>query len=441
LKLLLKRGRVLDPGERIDGSFDLLLAEGKIVELKPEIKAEADLTIEARGLVIVPGFIDLHVHLREPGFEYKETIATGSRAAARGGFTTICCMPNTNPIADSPETIRLIKEKARKEALVNVLPIAAITRGQKGQELVAMEELVAEGAVAFSDDGQPLLNSELMKCALERAAELGVPVIDHCEEKSLAGNGVINQGAMSRKLKLPGIPAAAEEVMVARDIILARRFGVPVHLAHLSTGISVELLKWGKENGAQVSAEVTPHHLLLTEDCLENGQAVYKVNPPLRTWEDVKILRKAIQDGLIDLIATDHAPHSEEEKQLGLEKAPFGINGLETAVPALIDKLVKSGELRLERMIEALSLAPAKLLRLENKGRIRVGAEADLTVLDLNGQTVFSKENFQSKSYNTPFLGSTLNGAVAMTIVAGKVVYSSLTEDRLIGQKNETGPN
>ncbi|MGB9894172.1 MAG: dihydroorotase, partial [Candidatus Saccharicenans sp.] len=307
--MLLKQGRVLDPGERIDGIFDLLLADGQIIELKPEIKLEADRIIEARGLVIVPGFIDLHVHLREPGFEPKETIATGSRAAARGGFTTICCMPNTNPVADTPEVINFIRSKASQEAVVKVLPIAAITKNQKGQELVKMEELVAAGAVAFSDDGQPLLNSKLMREAMEKAAGLGVPVIDHCEEKFLTGDGVLNQGAISRKLNLPGIPAEAEEIMVARDIILARRSGAPVHLAHLSTRVSVELLDWAKSNGALVTAEVTPHHLLLTEDCLQTKDPVYKVNPPLRTEEDVRALRKALKEGLIDLIATDHAPH------------------------------------------------------------------------------------------------------------------------------------
>lgn len=423
MKLLLKKGHLFDPGEKLDGEFDLLIVDGKIAEFKPEIKLQVDKVLDVSGLHVVPGFIDLHVHLREPGFEHKETIASGSRAAARGGFTTICCMPNTNPVNDSPEITRLILAKAREESLVNVLPVAAITVKQNGQELTPFSELVAAGAVAFSDDGQPVSNSALMKKAMEKAAELKVLVIDHCEEKSLAGKGIINEGRISQMLGVEGIPAAAEEIMVARDIILARNFNLPVHLAHLSTRGSVELLRWAKENQVPVTAEVTPHHLIFTEEALLNRDANYKVNPPLRTEEDVKALRQALQEGLIDIIATDHAPHAEAEKKLGLEKAPFGINGLETAFPALYDKLVRLGELSLSRLIEALTLSPARLLKLTNKGRIKVGADADLTLLDLKGITSITRETFQSKSINTPYLGSQLNGAVVMTLVNGRVVY------------------
>lgn len=426
MKLLLKKGWVLDPGEKIDGQFDLLIVDGKIAEIKPEIDIPVDKIIEVSGLIVAPGFIDLHAHLREPGFEHKETIASGSRAAARGGFTTVCCMPNTNPVNDSPEITRFIKAKAEKESPVNVLPIAAVTKKQKGQELAPLSELVAAGAVAFSDDGQPVYNSALMKQAMEKAAELNVPIIDHCEEKTLALTGVINEGRVSRLLGVKGIPAAAEEIMVARDIILAKNFNLPVHLAHLSTKGSVELLRWAKENRVPVSAEVTPHHLLLTEEALLSRDPNYKVNPPLRTEEDVKALRQALKEGLIEVIATDHAPHAEDEKKLGLEKAPFGINGLETAVPALLDKLVRTGEFSLNRLIEALSVVPARLLRLQNKGRIKPGADADLTLLDLKGVTSITRETFQSKSLNTPYLGSQFQGTVAMTIVNGRVVYPVL---------------
>ncbi|MBC7361106.1 MAG: dihydroorotase [Candidatus Aminicenantes bacterium] len=426
MKLLLKKGWVLDPGEKIDGQFDLLVVDGKIAEIKPEIDIPVDKIIEVSGLIVAPGFIDLHAHLREPGFEHKETIASGSRAAARGGFTTVCCMPNTNPVNDSPEITRFIKAKAEKESPVNVLPIAAVTKNQKGQELAPLSELVAAGAVAFSDDGQPVYNSALMKQAMEKAAELNVPIIDHCEEKTLALTGVINEGRVSRLLGVEGIPAAAEEIMVARDIILAKNFNLPVHLAHLSTKGSVELLRWAKENRVPVSAEVTPHHLLLTEEALLSRDPNYKVNPPLRTEEDVKALRQALKEGLIEVIATDHAPHAEDEKKLGLEKAPFGINGLETAVPALLDKLVRTGEFSLNRLIEALSVVPARLLRLQNKGRIKPGADADLTLLDLKGVTSITRETFQSKSLNTPYLGSQFQGTVAMTIVNGRVVYPVL---------------
>jgi len=423
LKLLIKKGRVLDPGQKIDGIFDLLLDGGRIAALQPEIRLEADRVVEASGLVVAPGFIDLHVHLREPGFEHKETIGSGSRAAARGGFTTICCMPNTSPVADSPEIISRLKEKARREAVVNVLPVAAVTLGEKGQELAPLEELAAAGAVAFSDDGQPVWNSSLMKQAMEKAAELGRLLIDHCEEKSLAAIGVINEGRISRSLGLPGIPAAAEEIMVARDIVLARNTGWPVHLAHLSTAGSVELLEWARTARVPVSAEVTPHHLLLTEEELLTRDPVYKVNPPLRTENDRRALLRALRSGMIEAIATDHAPHAEQEKAQGLEKAPFGINGLETAVPSLLDRLVITGELSLERLIEALTIAPARLLKLENKGRIKVGGDADLTLLDIERTTVIRREELQSRSKNTPFLNTSFRGAVVMTVVGGKVVY------------------
>lgn len=423
MKLLIKKGRVLDPGQKIDGIFDLLLDGGRIAALQPEIRLEADRVVEASGLVVAPGFIDLHVHLREPGFEHKETIGSGSRAAARGGFTTICCMPNTSPVADSPEIISRLKEKARREAVVNVLPVAAVTLGEKGQELAPLEELAAAGAVAFSDDGQPVWNSSLMKQAMEKAAELGRLLIDHCEEKSLAAIGVINEGRISRSLGLPGIPAAAEEIMVARDIVLARNTGWPVHLAHLSTAGSVELLEWARTARVPVSAEVTPHHLLLTEEELLTRDPVYKVNPPLRTENDRRALLRALRSGMIEAIATDHAPHAEQEKAQGLEKAPFGINGLETAVPSLLDRLVRTGELSLERLIEALTIAPARLLKLENKGRIKVGGDADLTLLDIERTTVIRREELQSRSKNTPFLNTSFRGAVVMTVVGGKVVY------------------
>lgn len=423
MKLLIKNGRVLDPGQKIDGRFDLLLVDGLIAEIKTEIDTEADRTIQAEGLLVVPGFIDLHVHLREPGYEYKETIASGSRAAARGGFTTICCMPNTNPVADSPAVINFIQEKAVREAVVNVLPVAAISLGQKGQELAPLAELKAAGAIAFSDDGQPVWNSALMRRAMEETARLGALLVDHCEEKSLAAGGVINEGRVSRELNLPGIPAASEEIMVARDIILARDTGWPVHLAHLSTTGSVELLAWARASGISVSAEVTPHHLLLTEDSLRDRNPVYKVNPPLRTEADRLALIRALKESWIEVIATDHAPHSEQEKSLGLERAPFGINGLETAVPSLLDGLVRTGQLPLERLIEALTAAPARLLRLDDRGLIKTGARADLTLLDLEGSTIVTRETFQSKSHNTPFLNKSFTGSVVMTIVTGRVVY------------------
>ncbi|HRD02341.1 MAG TPA: dihydroorotase [Candidatus Saccharicenans sp.] len=432
MKLLIKRAWVLDPGEKIEGEFDLLLVDGRLAEIKPDLELEADRTIKATGFLITPGFIDLHTHLREPGDEHKETIKSGGQAAARGGFTTICCMPNTRPVNDRPEITRDIIDMARKESPVRVLPIAAVSREGKGQELSPMTELAIAGAAGFSDDGQPVSNSALMKKAMEMAASLGLPLIDHCEEKSLTQNGVVNEGRISKLLKLKGIPAAAEEIMVARDIILAKNFRWPVHLAHLSTRGSVDLLRWARAEGLPVTAEVTPHHLLLTEDVLLTSNPDAKVNPPLRTEEDIQSLRQALEDGLIDIIATDHAPHAEEEKKTGLEKAPFGINGLETAVPSLLDLLVRKQGFPLYRLIEVLTARPAKLLNLKDGGQIKKGEIADLTIIDLEGKTTITRESMASRSHNTPFLGTTFTGSIVMTIVSGQSVYQNKYYDKIL---------
>jgi len=432
LKLLIKKARLLDPGEKVDGQFDLLLLDGRVAEIKPDLEEKADRIIRAEGLLITPGLIDLHTHLREPGEEHKETIESGGRAAARGGFTTICCMPNTRPVNDRPEITQEIIDRARKGSPVRILPMASVSCGEQGQELSPMAELASAGAAGFSDDGQPIASSALMKKAMEIAACLGLPLVDHCEEKSLTRNGVINEGRISRLLQLGGIPAAAEEIMVARDVILARDFGWPVHLAHLSTRGSVELLAWAKAEGVPVTAEVTPHHLLLTEEILLTGNPDAKVNPPLRTDDDVKSLRRALEAGLIDIIATDHAPHTEDEKKVGLEKAPFGINGLETALPSLLDLLVKKEGFPLDRLIEALTVGPAKLLSLKSGGRIKKGELADLTIIDLEGKTTISKETMASKSHNTPFLGATFTGSIVMTFSSGQPVYQNKNYDKIL---------
>ena len=432
MKLLIKKGHLLDPAEKVDGQFDLLLVDGLVAEIKPDLEEKADRIIRADGFLITPGLIDLHTHLREPGDEQKETIESGGRAAARGGFTTICCMPNTRPVNDRSEITREIIDRARKSSPVRVLPIASVSRGEQGQELSPMAELALAGAAGFSDDGQPITNSALMKKAMEIAAQLGLPLIDHCEETNLTRNGVINEGRVSRLLKLGGIPAAAEEIMVARDIILAKDFGWPVHLAHLSTRGSVGLLGWARAEGVPVTAEVTPHHLLLTEEVLLTGNPDAKVNPPLRTEEDVKSLRQALETGLIDIIATDHAPHTEEEKKVGLEKAPFGINGLETALPSLLDLLVKKEGFPLSRLIEALTAGPAKLLALKSGGRIKKGQIADLTIIDLEGKTTIRRESMASKSHNTPFLGATFTGSIVMTFASGLPVYQNKNYDKTL---------
>jgi dihydroorotase len=425
MELLIKNGRVVDPTTKIDDTLDILIADGRIAEIGPRIEARsvASRVIDATRLVVVPGLIDMHTHLREPGYEAKETIATGGRAAARGGFTTVCPMPNTNPVNDSPRVTREILAEAARSSPVNVFPIAAISKGSKGEDLTDIAGLIQAGASAFSDDGRPVANSRFMKRALESAKALGALVIDHCEDRNLSGDGVMNEGSFSRRLGLKGIPASAEEIMVARDLILAREVGTRVHIAHLSTRAGVEALRAAKDHGVAASAEVTPHHLVLTDAALENRDANFKMNPPLRSPEDVGALIEAVASGLIDTIATDHAPHTVGEKALGLEKAPFGIVGLETAVPLVLDRLVHKKIITLGRFVELLSTNPARLLGLRDKGRIAPGADADLTLLNLARETTVDKEAFESKGRNTPFDAWKLRGCAVMTIVGGKVVY------------------
>jgi len=421
--VLLRGGRVVDPSTGLDGVLDILLDGGKIVRIGARIEAVPETTIHIPGLVVVPGLIDMHVHLREPGFEAKETIASGTRAAAKGGFTTVCAMPNTDPINDGPEvTIRILAE-ARRSAAVNVLPIAAVTRSSDGGELVDMAALLSAGAIAFSDDGLPVTNSRVMRRALENAAATGAFIIDHCEDRALAAGGVMHEGPISARLGLPGIPAAAEEIMVARDIILAESLGVRVHIAHLSTAAGVRMVAEAKSRGVRISAEATPHHLLLTEAALEARDANFKMNPPLRAASDVAGLVGGIRTGVVDVVATDHAPHTKEEKARGLNNAPFGVVGLETAVPLLLDRFVRPDIISLGRFVELLAVNPANLLGLGTKGRIAVGADADLTVLDLEHTSKIDGDSFESKGRNTPFSGWNLKGGVSMTIVNGRVVY------------------
>ncbi len=423
MKLLIKNGRVVDPETKTDQILDLLIVDGRIAEIKPRIEVLSCPTVDATRLAVVPGLIDMHTHLREPGYEPKETIATGSRAAARGGFTTVCAMPNTNPVNDEPRVTKDILAVAGRCAVVNVLPIAAISKGSRGEDLVDMSGLLAAGAIAFSDDGQPVMDSRFMKRALESAKALGALVIDHCEDKALSRDGVMHEGVYSRRFGFKGIPAAAEEVMVTRDLVLARETGARVHIAHLSTKGGVAALRAAREQGVSASAEVTPHHLILTDAALEDHDPNFKMNPPLRSQADVDALVGAMKSGLIDAIATDHAPHTAKEKSSGLDKAPFGIVGLETAVPLILDRFVCKKVISLERFAALLSTNPARLLGLRRKGRLSVGADADLTVLDLSQEVTVDRENFESKGRNTPFDGWKLNGRAVMTIVAGRVVY------------------
>ena len=421
--ILLRGGRVIDPGQGLDGPLDVLLDGGRIAAVGPRLEAAGARLVDLRGRLVVPGLIDMHVHLREPGDEAKETILTGVRAAVRGGFTTVCAMPNTRPVNDRRETTELVLDRARRAGLAQVLPIAAITVGSAGRELVDMADLAAAGAAAFSDDGRPVADDGIMHRALRAADAASRLVIDHCEDKSLAGNGIINEGAVSARLGIPGIPAAAEEVMVARDIGLAEANGTRVHIAHLSTAGAVRLVAEAKARGVRVSAEATPHHLLLTEEALAARDADFKMNPPLRSAADAAALREAARSGVIDAIATDHAPHTAAEKARGLAAAPFGVVGLETAVSLVLDRLVRPGTLSLPRFVELLSSGPARLLGLSRKGRLAAGADADLTVLDLDLPVTVDKSRFESKGRNTPFEGWSLQGGPVMTIVGGRIVF------------------
>jgi dihydroorotase len=407
----------------IDDTLDILIDRGKFVEIKPTIEGEGSKVIDASRLVVAPGFIDMHVHLRQPGHEDKETIKTGSQAAAKGGFTSIACMPNTDPVNDSRDVTEFILSEAKRSAAVNILPIAAITRGLRGKEITDMADLREAGAIAFSDDGNPVQNSLVMRRALEYSRLFDTLIIDHCEDKDLSAGGIMHEGLYSLKLGIKAIPASAEEIMVARDIILAKETNTKIHIAHLSVKGAVDLLKWAKQMDVKVTAEVTPHHLFLTDASLESFDTNLKVNPPIRSEQDTETLIQAIKDGWIDVIATDHAPHTPDEKDVELDQAPFGINGLETAVPLLLDKLVNKNIIPLEKFISMISTNPANILGLENKGKIQVGADADLTLLKLHQDVVIDTSQFRSKSRNSPFDGWKLKGAPFMTIVGGKIVY------------------
>ncbi len=423
MRYLIKNGRVIDPATNTDETLDILIDKKKIVAVETKITDSSAKQIDASRKVVAPGFIDMHVHLREPGFEHKETIKSGSLAAAKGGFTTIACMPNTQPVNDNQNVTHFIVGEAKKNAVVNVLPIAAVTINSMGEELTEMGELLAAGAVAFSDDGNTIKSGQILRRALECTRQFKTLIIDHCEDNSLSAQGVMHEGPLSYRLGLKGIPSSSEEVIVARDIILAQEARAAVHLAHLSTRGSVELLKHAKSRGTQVTAEVSPHHLILDDSLLESYDTHLKVNPPLRGKEDVLALQAAAREGVIDVIATDHAPHSPDEKAVEFDLAPFGINGLETAVSLLLDRLVLKNLLTLHRLIEMLSTAPARILHLNDKGRIQPGADADITILALNKEVKIDVSRFRSKSRNSPLHGWKLKGTPDLTMVGGKIVY------------------
>lgn len=425
MKILIAGGQVIDPG-RLNGVADVLIEGGKISAVEPNLqekfrKVKALKIIDAKGLLVCPGFVDLHVHFREPGFEYKETIATGSAAAVAGGFTSVCCMPNTHPVNDSRSITEFILAQAAAAGKARVFPIGAITKGSKGEELAEIGELVDAGCVAVSDDGVPVMNSLVMRRAMEYASAFHLPVIDHCEDSMLSRGGSMHEGAVSTELGIPGIPKAAEEVMVARNIALAELTGARLHLPHVSTLGSVRMAREAKARGIPVTAEACPHHFSLTDEAVRSYDANAKMNPPLRTDEDVRAVREGLRDNTIDIVATDHAPHAVQEKQLEFDTAPFGIIGLETALPLTLN-LVEEGVLSLEQAIIKLTREPARVFGLPH-GTLAPGSEADVTLIDPAATWVVDAARLHSLSRNTPFAGWTMKGRVVKTLVRGNVVY------------------
>jgi dihydroorotase len=428
MKRLLKGGRVVDPANGIDGAFDVLIEGDRIAKVGRNLPTDgAEVVDIPAGLVVCPGFIDMHVHLREPGQEHKETIATGTAAAVAGGFTAVACMPNTDPINDDANVTTFIVNKAKEAALARVYPIGAVSRGSQGELLSDIGELKAAGCVALSDDGRPVATALLMRRALEYAGMFGMPVIDHCEDPSLKGDGVAHEGFQAASLGLRGIPGAAEAVMVERDVLMSEITGGYVHIAHMSARSSLRAVRKGKDAGIRVTCEVAPHHFILTDEWL--GQPVpydtnVKMNPPLREAADRDAMLDGIRDGSVDVIATDHAPHHYDEKKVEFDRAPFGIIGLETAIPLAIDRLVHAGVISLKRLVELMSVNPARVLRVRG-GSLSEGAPADITVLAPDLRLRIDASRMRSRSKNTPFDGWELRGGVAATIVGGRLLHAN----------------
>ncbi|MEI8172122.1 MAG: dihydroorotase [Deltaproteobacteria bacterium] len=431
MKLLLKGGRLVDPSRNLDEQMDLIVENGKILEMGKNLhhpgKKVTDTVniIDLKGLVVVPGLIDMHTHLREPGFEYKETIQTGSEAAASGGFTSVACMPNTNPVNDTRSITEFIKKRAATCNLVNVFPVASVSMGSEGAFLTEFMDLIDAGAVAFSDDGKPVMDGALMRRALEYASSLGVPIISHCEDTHLSSGGSMNEGRVSTELGLQGIPSIAEDLMVARDIIIAGYTNTTLHIAHVSTAGAVQLIREAKEKGIKVTAETAPHYFTLTDEALKDFDTSAKVNPPLRSIADIEAVKGGLKDGTIDVIASDHAPHASTDKEVEFEYAAFGITGLETSL-SLSLKLVSDGLLSLSQLILKMSTNPAKILNIP-KGTLKTGFDADITVIDLKKRWTVDRGNLRSKGRNTPFHGWVMTGRAVTTIMGGEITYQEMT--------------
>ena len=423
MKLLIRQGRLVDPVGGIGGVMDILLEDGKVAVIGSDIRERDAEIIDARGLTVCAGLVDMHVHLREPGFEYKETVETGAAAAAHGGFTSIACMPNTRPVTDSPEGIDLVKQKAAQACGVHVWPIGAVSKGQKGQELTDFEALKGAGAVALSDDGVPVQNANLMRDGLILAHRQNLTILSHCEDADMVKNYAVNEGRISRQLRINGRPAIAEELMVARDAMLAEETGAAVHICHISTAKSVAIVRRYKRKGVQITCETCPQYFSLTEDEILTQGTMARVNPPLRTRADVEAVIEGLKDGTIDAIATDHAPHSAEEKARALTEAPSGMVGLETALGVTLTYLYHTKEMPLSDILRKMTINPACILRLPTKGRLSIGADGDMVIFDPAEEWTVDPEQFASKGRNTPFAGKKLKGKVKYTIVGGKVVY------------------
>ena len=421
-RLLIKNGRVIDPASGYDGVADVWIEDGVIKGVGPNLTATGAEVFDATGLIVAPGFIDMHVHLREPGFEHAETIESGSRAAAAGGFTSICPMPNTKPVNDNATVTSYMIEKARRHAVVNVYPIGAITKGSLGEELAAIGSMKQAGAVSISDDGRPVMNARVMRRAMEFARSLGMPVINHCEDLHLSAGGDVHEGAESVRLGLRGIPGCSEDVMVARDILLAEVTGARYHVAHISSRHSVEMVKFAKSRGLAVTAEATPHHLALADRDMKPYDSNYKMKPPLRAPRDVSAVLEGVANGAIDVIATDHAPHPGSEKMQEFESCPFGILGLETAIGVTLEQMVHPGSIGVARMVQLFTTGPARILGLD-RGTLAKGAAADVTIFSLDREWTYDVNKSFSKSRNSPFDGKSFKGGPVATVVAGEVVW------------------
>lgn len=426
MSLWIRNGHLLDPANNRDEQCDLYIREGKVAKvgslLPDDLPSEERLVIDASGKYVMPGFLDLHVHLREPGFEYKETIRTGTRAMAKGGFTAVCPMPNTKPAIDSPEMIRRILAIAKRDSPIHVYPVGAITKGQMGEEMTDIAEMVRAGAKAISEDGKSVMDAGLYREAMKEAAKAGIPVLAHCEDKNMVGAGAMNAGKKAEMLGIQGITNAVEDVIVARDILLAKETGARLHLCHCSTADSVKMIAAAKEDGLPVSGEVCPHHFAMTEDEIPADDANYKMNPPLRSSTDVEELRLGLSNGVMEAISTDHAPHGEEEKKKSIAEAPFGIVGSETAYALAVTYLVKKGYLTPMQLVTCMSTNPCRILGVSG-GNLAEGMPADITIADMDSEYTIDKNTFLSKGRNTPFHGTKVNGRVYCTIVDGEIVY------------------